>query len=302
MKFQQLVRTPLLLLFAFTVLTAILPSSALAQSSINWLTAIHYAQLAHIAEGVAPTSDYTADVQQLIQNQGYTFLQPIYGSDLTTDSHPDGGDTVSYGYLAVSPSGELVAVIRGTDTVLEWIDDAAFFFVDNPVHGGSGFTEEGFTAIYKSLRMSRANNSQTVISAIKSYVNNGTAKSITVTGHSLGGALATLLVLDVAHNTAQKSPVLYTYASPRVGEYFFASNFNKALPTKYRIYIDTDVVPDLPLWPYESVKTAFKLDSNPSEVDTGIACSHHLTTYLWLMGQEAGVNAGSLDADCVPSN
>jgi hypothetical protein len=291
----------LMLLFAFTMLAAILPASVQAQSSINWNTAIHYAQLVNIAENVAPSSDYSGADQQLIADQGYTFLQPIYGSDLGTDATPDTGVTVSYGFLAVSPTGELVAVIRGTDSILEWIDDAQFLFVSDPVPHGAGFTEEGFSAIYKSLRLSSSATSPTVIAAIKSYIANGAAKSVTVTGHSLGGALATLLALDVAHNSTQKSPTLYTFASPRLGEIFFASDFKSAVATSYRVYNSTDVVPDVPLWPYTSVHTGFELTPNPSQVDTGIACSHHLTTYLWLMGQEAGVNAGSLNPECVAS-
>ena len=252
----------------------------------------------HIAEGVAPTSDYTASVQQLIQAQGYTFIQPIYGSDLSTDADPTAGDTVSYGFLATSSTGELVAVIRGTDSILEWIDDAQFYFVYNPIAGSRGFTEEGFSAIYQSLRLGKSTSSQSVVKAIAGYVKTGTAKSVTVTGHSLGGALATLLALDVVHNSTEKTPVLYTFASPRVGEELFASDFNEQVPTKYRVYNSTDVVPYIPLWPYVSVKTPFKLTPNSHQVDTGIACSHHLTTYLWLMGQQAGVDAGSLDADC----
>ncbi len=303
MKTQKPVQAPLLLLFVFTALTAMVPNSAKAQSSIDWLQAIHYAQLVQIAENVAPTSSYTDDVIELIQAQGYTFLHPIYGSDLGTDATPATGATVSYGFLAVSASGELVAVIRGTDTILEWIDDAEFPFVSDPVNHGKGLTEDGFTTIYKSLRLSPSTSSETVVNAVAGYVNSGTAKSVTITGHSLGGALSTLLALDVALNTAQNSPVLYTYASPRVGdEYLFVPDFNSKVPTSYRVYNNTDVVPDIPFWPYGQVKTPFELISDSNEVDTGIACSHHLTTYLWLMGQEADVDAGPLDADCVPSN
>jgi predicted lipase len=172
----------------------------------------------------------------------------------------------------------LVAVIRGTDSILEWIDDAQFYFVFNPVPGSRGFTEEGFSAIYKSLRLGRSTTSQTAISSIRGYITAGTAKSVTVTGHSLGAALGTLLALDIARNTPQKSPAIYTFASPRVGEELFASDFNDKVPTKYRVYNNTDVVPDLPLWPFVSVKNGFKLTSHSSQVDTGIACSHHLTT------------------------
>jgi hypothetical protein len=69
---------------------------------------------------------------------GYSYLATIWGNDFTAIFDPTIADTVSYGFLAVSPSGELVTVIRGTDTILEWVDDAQFYFVVNPVPGGRG--------------------------------------------------------------------------------------------------------------------------------------------------------------------
>jgi hypothetical protein len=289
-------------LFAFIALPAIQPVAASAQSSINWTTAIHYAKLVKIAEGVDPTADYSAADKQSISALGYTYLQTVYGSDLSTDVDPDAGDTVSYGFLARSSSGELVAILRGTDTVLEWIDDAQFYFVSNPISHSDGFTEEGFTAIYKSLRTGKSSSSQTLIKAIKSYLTAGTATSVTVSGHSLGGALANLLTLDIAHNSTLKTPVVYSFASPRVGEYFFKSDYNDTVSSSYRVFNSKDLVPDIPEWPYEQVKDGFKLVANSSQVTSTIACEHHLTTYLWLMGQAAGVDAGSLDSDCVAGN
>ena len=50
--------------------------------------------------------------------------------------------------------------------------------------------EDGFTAVYRSLRVGQANGTQSAKDAIKGYFDNGTATSVTVCGHSLGGALA----------------------------------------------------------------------------------------------------------------
>lgn len=289
---------PSVLKFVLAALVVILPLCATAQSSITWTNAIHYAKLVKIAEGVQPTSDYADADKAAISALGYTYLKTIYGNDFTAIFDPDMADTVSYGFLAVSSSGELVTVLRATDTILEWVDDAQFYFVVNPVSNSYGFTEEGFSSIYKSLRVGASDSAASVRSAIKSYISAGTATSVTVTGHSLGGALAELVGLDVALNTSAK-PVLYTFASPRVGEELWAYDYKTHISTSYRVYNSTDIVPDLPLWPFEQVKTGFKLTPNTHVVSTSIACSHHLTTYLYLMGQAAGVNAGSLDSDCV---
>jgi predicted lipase len=73
--------------------------------------------------------------------------------------------------------------------------------------------------------------------------------SLTICGHSLGGALATLLALDVAANTIFKNPTIYTYASPRTGDALFARTYNQVLPNTYRIANRVDMVPKLPLPP-----------------------------------------------------
>ena len=60
------------------------------------------------------------------------YLETLYANELATDINPHAGEIVSYGFLALSPTNELVAAIRGTDTVWEWIHDASFLMVPSP--------------------------------------------------------------------------------------------------------------------------------------------------------------------------
>jgi hypothetical protein len=268
---------------------------------INWDTAIQYAILVKIAESVSPSGSYGDLEKSQIKTAGYTFLQPLYGDDLATDIDPHVGDMVSFGFLALSDAKEVVAVIRGTDTILEWLHDASFLMVPTPIVGSHGFTEDGFTAVYRSLRIGQANGTPSARDSIKGYLDNGTAASVTVCGHSLGGALATLLTLDVGLNTSCRAPTAYTYASPRTGDHLFAGSYNAAIPSSYRIENRQDLVPKLPPplpLPYEHVNTKYELIPPPNKINATIACMHHLTTYLWLMGQLAGTSAYSLDPDC----
>jgi hypothetical protein len=269
---------------------------------INWNTAIQYAVLVQIAESVSPSGNYgNAEISQ-INSAGYTFLQPFYGDDLATDIDPHAGDVVSFGFLAISASKEIVAAIRGTATILEWLHDASFLMVPVPIAGAHGFTEDGFTAVYRSLRIGQANGTPSVKDSIKGYLDNGTATSVTVCGHSLGGALATLLTLDVGLNTSCRTPTSYTFASPRTGDCMFAGVYNAAIPTSYRIENRQDLVPKLPPplpLPYEHVNTQFELVPAANQVNESIGCMHYLTTYLWLMSQLAGVGGFPLVAECV---
>jgi hypothetical protein len=268
---------------------------------INWNTAIQYAALVKIAESVSPTGSYGQSTIDQIKLAGYNFLQTIYGDDLATDIDPHVGDVVTFGFLAVSGANELVAAIRGTDSILEWLHDASFLMVPSPIPGAHGYTEDGFTAVYKSLRIGPANGTLAARDSIKSYLDTGAGTCVTVCGHSLGGALATLLTLDVALNTSCHAPTTYTYASPRTGDHIFAGSFNAAIPACYRIANRQDLVPKLPPilpLPYEHVNTLYELNPPPNQIKSSIPCMHHLTTYLWLMGQLAGSSAYSLDSDC----
>src|SRR6202041_1693938 len=55
----------------------------------------------------------------------------------------DMGETVCYGYVAqlVDKPGTFIAAIRGTDGILEWLEDACFAPTDHPT---AGLVERGF--------------------------------------------------------------------------------------------------------------------------------------------------------------
>lgn len=269
---------------------------------IDWNTAVKYAKLVLLAESIPPAGDDNA-LKLAITNAGYTYLNTIYGDELATDIDPHAGEIVSYGFLALSATNELVASIRGTSTILEWLHDAAFLMVGSPIPGLSGMTEDGFTAIYKGLRTDKPAGATTAVAAIKAHLTAGVAKTVTVCGHSLGGALATLLVADVAVNTPYKSPVCYTYASPRTGDHIFAASFNSVVPSDYRIVNRQDLVPQLPPilpLPYEHVNTKYELNPPFGKIQQNLLCMHHLTTYVWLMEQQPGASGTDpLNPECV---
>jgi triacylglycerol lipase len=71
-----------------------------------------------------------------------------------------------------------------------------------------------------------------------------------VTGHSLGGAMATLASVRLA-SEGYKVRAVYTYGSPRVGDRAFHDAYSLA---NYRFVNDNDLVPHLPFrWCYKHV-------------------------------------------------
>jgi len=266
--------------------------------AVDWKSAIHYAQVVTIAYSVAPNASYSNAAIAAISQAGYTFIDALYGNELATDVSPHTGETVTYGYVARSAAGEMVVAIRGTQTIEEWLHDFSFLFVPNPIHAGGGLTEDGFTAIYRSLRLGADANSPSAITAIAALVKSSGIAKVTVTGHSLGAALATLLTLDVGLNGGAAQTESYTYASPRVGDMLFQHTYDSVVPDTYRLCNRPDLVPQTPTFPYEHIGNDIELIPPYNSVCANLACWHSIDTYLWLMDQQAGGNTLKVDAQC----
>jgi hypothetical protein len=274
--------------------------------------AIQFGLLVKAAEAVPPSNTANATGQAIPatydpNNIGYKVVTTIYGNDLATDMNPErGNQIVSFGLILQAPNNDVVIAIRGTEGIWEWIHDADFLAVRCPFLAGVGSTEDGFTAIYNSLRVDIATTSTRVVNALATLPFNQATNSLVICGHSLGGALATLLALDVAANTNFKNPTVYTYASPRTGDPLFVSTYKQVVPNTVRIANRVDLVPKLPLPPgYEHVQGLYDLNSVrlfPPKflVKFEIPCEHHLTSYLHLLSLLAGGTVQPLDAVCVP--
>lgn len=275
---------------------------------IDWGKAIEYALLVQAAYDILPGNLADQAGKTLSVGSGYRVVASIYANDLATDLNPArGADTVSIGLICqANGTGEVVVALRGTEGILEWVHDAEFGWVPCPILPGSGFTEDGFTAMYRSFRLGTGAAALGVVAALASLPFAPAATSLTICGHSLGGALATLLALDTAAHSKIPHQAIYTYASPRTGAPNFVSTFHQLVPNSVRIANRMDLVPKLPLPPfYEHVEAVTEL--NPVQflpprflVRPELACEHALTTYLHLMSIQAEGPVRPLDAACIP--
>jgi triacylglycerol lipase len=124
--------------------------------------------------------------------------------------------------------------------------------------------------------------------------------SVTITGHSLGAALATLLALDLSAHS--KFPLkVYTLASPRVGDLTFHNVFDTTILNAFRVVNRLDIVPKTPPPPLY-IHVGDESELIPSgQVNQTIPCEHHLTTYLNLLATQIGTQASyPIQAECVP--
>lgn len=281
-----------------------------AQPTVDLTTAINVAQLLNTTYDTLP-SDLTNAAGDSVSAGGtnYTVVTTIYANDLATDINPSrGDDEVSIGLICQDQAGNVVIAIRGTEGILEWIHDAEFLQVPCPFLVGAGHTEDGFTAMYESLRTGAAANSPSVVSALATLQCPRPVSSMTICGHSLGGALATLLALDVAANTAFKNPAVYTYGSPRTGDSLFASTFDQVVQNSYRVANRLDIVPTLPP-PVDYDHVLNPVDLNPIQllpwppkvlVKFNPGCEHSLITYMYLLSLESGGAVIPLESTCQP--
>ncbi|OBH73197.1 hypothetical protein A5682_05480 [Mycobacterium mantenii] len=272
------------------------------QSTFDVTRAIQFAQLVN-ATYATPPDDLTNAAGRPLRAGGvdYTVVTTIYANDLATDMNPARvGDEVSIGLICQeNKTGDVAVAIRGTVGILEWIHDAEFGLVPCPFLAGAGHTEDGFTDMYSSLRTGAAPGSPTVVDALAKLPQPVT--SVTICGHSLGGALATLLALDVAANTVFTAPAVYTYGSPRTGDSLFASTYDQVVKNSYRVTNRLDVVTALPptFVGYEHVLTPDEL--NPVRlVKCTLICEHSLATYLYLLSLQSGGPVLALEPACKP--
>jgi hypothetical protein len=211
-----------------------------------------------------------------------------------------------YGYLAASTAspGNVVLAVRGTQTVPEWILD--FDALPLP-YLGKGFVVAGFRNIAESFQFTdptgvTVGNLTAALAARNAKV---PISNVTVLGHSLGAALATLAAAQIkfSGNGIGGALSLFTYASPRVGLLDFMTAFNHAVPDTFRVWNTLDIVPQVPTIPYVHVGQSKELKQQQSQIQklqVNPSCEHSLQSYQWLL-DPGGFSIGTGCAVAAPA-
>jgi triacylglycerol lipase len=268
--------------------------------TMNPATAVTWGPFIQAAE-----AQYTSDPSQVNpatitkMPAGYTLVRTIQMTDFFGPEQ----SRVFYGFVAVggNPKTAVVA-LRGTATNMEWWDDFHWDLVPFTQVTNGGKVAEGFHDIYNTFGTMTPGQQQSTPApatfaadvaqaATEGLTAEGLATEldpgdlpIVVTGHSLGGALATLLVADLAANKALK-PQAWTFASPKTGDAIFAATYGALSTVSWRIYNQVDIVPYFPVdisGSYQSVTTGYAINSL-GKAKWSLGCAHSLNTYMHVL-------------------
>lgn len=186
-----------------------------------------------------------------------------------------GQEAVPYGVVAKQRlTGALFCAIRGTDSVKEWLEDG--WAVPEP-WPFAGHTHKGFTDIYETLTVSGVKLATFLADS-----------GVTVTGHSLGAALAHLLAADLGKSCR----ACVSFEGPRVGDGEFCAWMDSRVLT-YRYVIIGDVVPHAPPENLGYTHPGIEIDLDPAgliplTLDPEVyLLSHHQLAYVQALLEKA---------------
>jgi hypothetical protein len=129
------------------------------------------------------------------------------------------------------------------------------FFANN---SDQVMVHNGFLTAYQSVRNVIFSQIKGVTTADENHW------SIYVTGHSLGGALATLFAYECSRaELGDVDITMYNYGSPRVGNKAFVEEFKAKIDSSWRFSNVRDIIPTVPRFlGYQHVETSARIEED----------------------------------------
>jgi len=182
-------------------------------------------------------------------------------------------DNVSTGAKCFVRAGQ-----AGVDFVIDELETAADLTRINRIpvlkHALTGYVHTGFWEAYSCIRVD-------LHKSLRRHLLES-EDQLFLTGHSLGGALASFAAMDIAIHLLPKvnaiwagrrglgpndqfdepcTITMYNFGSPRIGNHTFRSAYNDLVPDSFRLVVDGDLVSDIPpkVW-YQHLGTEVILD------------------------------------------
>jgi triacylglycerol lipase len=263
------------------------------------ISPVPFGLLAMYAEDMYTPGSLQPQPEPRIDNDGWTVVGHLVANDvlIPTGAHQrlsiNRSQRVFYGFLArnkTDPNSFVVAV-RGTDGLVEWLIDAEFLLVRHPNYPATQ-VEQGFWGIYQTMSLLDIATGTTYAIAADGIAAMVGAGSVTVTGHSLGSAIATYLTFDVAVKLGSRATACL-FASPRTGDAAWAALFDTKVAT-YQLYnYILDVVTHVPTLGYTTLSKVTLLNPKTAQakVRLDVFCNHHVICYCAMIDYAAAMAA-----------
>ncbi|KAL0953902.1 hypothetical protein HGRIS_005069 [Hohenbuehelia grisea] len=158
------------------------------------------------------------------------------------------GEVIQFWYVGFDPTLKTIIVAhQGTDTSkfipLLTISDIFYDNLDHALFPGISSAVK----VHKGFGAAQARAAPEILTAVRKAMDKFSSKSVTLVGHSLGGAIALIdavfLKLHLPKDIELKT---FTYGMPRVGNQYFADYVDKNIPNVVRITNKMDPVPIMP--------------------------------------------------------
>lgn len=141
------------------------------------------------------------------------------------------------GLVAVDMTNRKVVVnFRGSQSARNWLNNFDFTAIPSDICSECR-VHQGFWRSWVEAR-------PRILTAVKDAVARNPGYGIVSTGHSLGGAIATLAAANLRNSGYNVA--LYTYGSPQVGTEITANYISNQPGGNYRVTHTNDIVPKLP--------------------------------------------------------
>lgn len=184
-------------------------------------------------------------------------LEPMF-----IESQDNGFTDTQVSVLHEPSAKQLYIIFRGSDKSIDWINNFQLRQQIYPYGDGNSEVKfhQGFMMAYFAVRK------ELLAAMDRIAAEQFEGSRVIVTGHSLGGAVATIAALDLQYNLGGKHNLtfdLYTFGSPRVGNGAMVESFNRRIPQSYRFIYGWDIVTRVPRdWQgFDHVAEAIQLGS-----------------------------------------
>jgi len=180
-------------------------------------------------------------------------------------------------YVSVFNNDSILCAFRGTENSRDWLTDANMIRVSMDLQDVND--DDRPLAHWGILRQFRSVEDKITKFIDEELKNNNQIKNIVYTGHSLGGGLATIALMNYSHKYPTLNHMCVTFGAPRVGNKEFRERFKNVCKFSKRYVNYFDPVPSLPF----SLRYTHSCPSDHINLNNIVVEETGIMRFFWIM-------------------